>query len=148
MVGIGLNWWQSIITIFISQLISSIAMLFVIPTGRPLVKTLLTFLFKFQLTFRERVSHRIPSRWTSSLWHVWLVLLRWRSRCSRDHLGRIPISLTQTKQLLTAASQFGVQLYSGSALLANVLRAVFGHNYTDIPNKIPASMGITSAGMY
>ena len=28
MVGLGLNWWQSIITIFISQLISSVAMFF------------------------------------------------------------------------------------------------------------------------
>lgn len=28
-----------------------------------------------------------------------------------------------------------------------MLRAVFGHNYTDIPNHIPLSMGITSAGM-
>lgn len=28
-----------------------------------------------------------------------------------------------------------------------MLRAVFGHNYTDIPNHIPESIGITSAGM-
>jgi NCS1 family nucleobase:cation symporter-1 len=42
---------------------------------------------------------------------------------------------------------YGVQLYSGSALVANMLRAVFGHNYTDIPNTIPESVGITSAGM-
>jgi cytosine/uracil/thiamine/allantoin permease len=28
MVGIGLNWWQAIIVIFVSQLISSIAMAF------------------------------------------------------------------------------------------------------------------------
>lgn len=42
---------------------------------------------------------------------------------------------------------YGVQLYSGSALVANMLRAVFGHSYTSIPNHIPASMGITSAGM-
>jgi len=34
-----------------------------------------------------------------------------------------------------------------ASLLANVLRAIFGHNYTDIPNAIPASEGITSAGM-
>lgn len=42
---------------------------------------------------------------------------------------------------------YGVQLYQGSALLGNMLRAVFGHNYTDIPNHITKSMGITSAGM-
>ena len=28
MIGIGLNWWQSIVVIFLSQLISSIAMMF------------------------------------------------------------------------------------------------------------------------
>ena len=28
-----------------------------------------------------------------------------------------------------------------------MLRAVFGHYYTDIPNHIPESVGITSAGM-
>lgn len=28
MVGIGLNWWQAILTIFLSQFISSIAMFF------------------------------------------------------------------------------------------------------------------------
>lgn len=28
MIGIGLNWWQAIIVIFLSQLISSIAMFF------------------------------------------------------------------------------------------------------------------------
>jgi NCS1 family nucleobase:cation symporter-1 len=48
---------------------------------------------------------------------------------------------------LLAIIWFGVQVYSGSALFANMLRAVFGHNYTDIPNHIPLSMGITSAGM-
>ena len=48
---------------------------------------------------------------------------------------------------LLAIIWYGVQLYSGSALVANVLRAVFGHNYTDIPNTIPLSVGITSAGM-
>jgi len=50
-------------------------------------------------------------------------------------------------QSVLTLERYGVQLYSGSALLANMLRAVFGHNYTDIPNTIPASMGITSAGM-
>jgi NCS1 family nucleobase:cation symporter-1 len=42
---------------------------------------------------------------------------------------------------------FGVQAFSGASLVANMLRAVFGHNYTDIPNHIPKSQGITSAGM-
>lgn len=39
------------------------------------------------------------------------------------------------------------KLTNEASLLANVLRAIFGHNYTDIPNTIPVSQGITSAGM-
>jgi nucleobase:cation symporter-1, NCS1 family len=31
--------------------------------------------------------------------------------------------------------------------MANILRCIFGHNYTDIPNHIPASVGITTSGM-
>jgi len=42
---------------------------------------------------------------------------------------------------------YGVQLYAGSALVGNMLRAIFGHAYTDIPNHIPKSVGITTAGM-
>jgi NCS1 family nucleobase:cation symporter-1 len=42
---------------------------------------------------------------------------------------------------------FGVQAFSGASLVANMLRAVFGHNYTNIPNHIPKTQGITSAGM-
>ncbi|KKY22864.1 putative allantoin transport [Phaeomoniella chlamydospora] len=42
---------------------------------------------------------------------------------------------------------YGVQLYTGASYMANMLRAIFGHYYTDIPNHIPASVGITSSGM-
>lgn len=31
--------------------------------------------------------------------------------------------------------------------MANILRCIFGHKYVDIPNHIPASIGITSSGM-
>jgi NCS1 family nucleobase:cation symporter-1 len=31
--------------------------------------------------------------------------------------------------------------------MSNILRCIFGYKYTDIPNHIPESMGITSAGM-
>lgn len=31
--------------------------------------------------------------------------------------------------------------------MANILRCIFGHNYTDIPNHIPESVGITTSGM-
>jgi nucleobase:cation symporter-1, NCS1 family len=48
---------------------------------------------------------------------------------------------------LLAIIWFAVQVYSGGSLVANMLKAVFGHNYTDIPNRIPASQGITSAGL-
>lgn len=48
---------------------------------------------------------------------------------------------------LLAIIWYGVQLYSGGALLANILRAVFGDAYTNIPNHISADQNITSAGM-
>lgn len=31
--------------------------------------------------------------------------------------------------------------------MSNILRCIFGHNFTDIPNHIPESVGITTSGM-
>ncbi|KAJ7895693.1 NCS1 nucleoside transporter [Mycena leptocephala] len=42
---------------------------------------------------------------------------------------------------------FGVQTYFASTLFAVSLRCVFGHKWTDIPNHLPASAGITSQGL-
>ncbi|KAK4546428.1 hypothetical protein LTR36_002105 [Oleoguttula mirabilis] len=109
MVGIGLNWWQAILTIFISQFISSIAMFF-------------------------------NSR-SASVYHIGYPAV------GRAVFGMYGSYYFVGVRAALAIIWYGVQLYSGSALLANVLRAVFGHNYTDIPNHIPLSMGITSAGM-
>lgn len=109
MVGIGLNWWQSILTIFLSQFISSLAMFF-------------------------------NSR-CASVYHIGYPIV------GRSVYGMYGSFYFVGVRALLAIIWFGVQLYSGSALLANMLRAVFGHNYMDIPNTIPASVGITSAGM-
>lgn len=38
-------------------------------------------------------------------------------------------------------------VYSGASFMQNILRCIFGHSYTDIPNHIPESVGITTAGM-
>ncbi|KAK3675358.1 hypothetical protein LTR78_004868 [Recurvomyces mirabilis] len=103
MVGIGLNWWQAILTIFLSQTISSIAMFF-------------------------------NSR-CASVYHIGYPVV-----------GRSVFGIVGVRAAL-AIIWYGVQLYSGSALLANMLRAVFGHNYTNIPNHLSSSAGITTAGM-
>ncbi|KAH8758143.1 uracil permease-like protein [Hyaloscypha finlandica] len=88
-VGIGLNWWESILVIFASQLISSVAMFF-------------------------------------------------NSRCaSVSHIGH-PV---------VARSVFDISVYSGASFMSNILRCIFGHGYTDIPNYIPDSVGITTQGM-
>ncbi|KAJ6484366.1 allantoin transport [Mycena vitilis] len=42
---------------------------------------------------------------------------------------------------------FGVQTYFASTLFAVMLRCVFGHKWTDIPNHLPASAEITSQGL-
>jgi NCS1 family nucleobase:cation symporter-1 len=40
-----------------------------------------------------------------------------------------------------------ITVYSGASFMANILRCIFGHSYTDIPNHIPLSVGITTSGM-
>ncbi|KAF2719394.1 uracil permease-like protein [Polychaeton citri CBS 116435] len=109
MIGIGLNWWQAILTIFISQLISSIVML-----------------FNSRCASVYHIGYPVVARSVFGMWG------------SYYYVG---------VRALLAIIWFSVQLYSGSALLGNMLRAIFGHNYTDIPNGIPKSEGITSAGM-
>ncbi|KAK5110262.1 hypothetical protein LTR62_006115 [Meristemomyces frigidus] len=109
MVGIGLNWWQAILTIFLSQTISSIAMFF-------------------------------NSR-CASVYHIGYPVV------GRTVFGMYGAYYFVGVRAALAIIWYGVQLYSGSALLANMLRAVFGHNYTDIHNSLPASAGITTAGL-
>ncbi|KAI1849768.1 hypothetical protein JX266_004717 [Neoarthrinium moseri] len=46
-----------------------------------------------------------------------------------------------------AAVWYGIQLYSGSGHVGNMLRAIFGDAYKNIPNHIPESAGITTKGM-
>ncbi|KAH6647216.1 allantoin [Truncatella angustata] len=46
-----------------------------------------------------------------------------------------------------AAVWYGIQLYSGSGHVGNMLRAIFGDLYNNIPNHIPESAGITTKGM-
>jgi NCS1 family nucleobase:cation symporter-1 len=39
------------------------------------------------------------------------------------------------------------QVYSGASFMSNILRCIFGHAFTNIPNHIPESVGITTQGM-
>ncbi|KAF2086263.1 uracil permease-like protein [Saccharata proteae CBS 121410] len=109
MIGIGLNWWQSIIVIFVSQMISSVAMYF---NGR--------------CGIVYHIGYPCVARSVFGMWGSYYYV------AARAALALI---------------WFGVQLYSGASLMNNMLRAIFGHYYTSIPNKIPASMGIDSATM-
>ncbi|QIW98081.1 hypothetical protein AMS68_003599 [Peltaster fructicola] len=124
MVGIGLNWrvaitiaiqsltmhrWQAILTIFISQLISSIAMF-----------------FNSRCASVYHIGYPIVGRSVFGMWAAYYFV---------------------GVRALLAIIWYGVQLFSGAGLVANMLRAVFGNSYTSIPNTIPESMGITSAGM-
>ncbi|KAK4983220.1 hypothetical protein LTR66_008915 [Elasticomyces elasticus] len=109
MIGIGLNWWQAIIAIFLSQLISSVAMF-----------------FNSRCASVYHIGYPVVGRSVFGMWGSYYFV---------------------GVRAALAIIWYGVQLYSGAALLANMLRAVFGHKYTNIPNRIPASVGITSAGM-
>ncbi|ATZ58327.1 hypothetical protein BCIN_16g01430 [Botrytis cinerea B05.10] len=109
MVGIGLNWWQAIIVIFVSQLISSIAMYF-------------------------------NSR-CASVYHIGYPVV------ARSVFGMYGSYYFVGARAALAIIWYGVQLFSGASFMSNILRCIFGHNFTDIPNHIPESIGITSANM-
>ncbi|KAH0290790.1 allantoin, partial [Aureobasidium melanogenum] len=109
LIGIGLNYWQAILAIFISQFISSIAML-----------------FNSRCASVYHIGYPIVARSVFGMWGSYYFV---------------------GARAILAVVWFGVQAFSGASLVANMLRAVFGHNYTDIPNHIPKSQGITSAGM-
>jgi len=109
MVGIGLNWWQAILTIFLSQFISSIAMFF-------------------------------NSR-CASVYHIGYPVV------GRSVFGMYGAYYFVGVRAALAIIWFAVQTFVGSALLAVMLRAIFGESYTSIPNTLPADAGITSAGM-
>lgn len=109
MIGIGLSWWQSILTIFLSQLISSIAMFF-------------------------------NSR-CASVYHIGYPVV------GRSVFGMYGSYYFVGVRAALAIIWYAVQTYTGSALLAVMLRAIFGDSYTNIPNTLPASAGITSSGL-
>ncbi|KAF7944085.1 hypothetical protein EAE96_010495 [Botrytis aclada] len=109
MVGIGLNWWQAIIVIFVSQLISSVAMYF-------------------------------NSR-CASVYHIGYPVV------ARSVFGMYGSYYFVGARAALAIIWYGVQLFSGASFMSNILRCIFGHNFTDIPNHIPESIGITSANM-
>ncbi len=44
-------------------------------------------------------------------------------------------------------SMLTTKVFSGASFMSNILRCIFGHNFTDIPNHIPESVGITTSGM-
>lgn len=109
MVGVGLNWWESIIVIFVSQLISSVAMF-----------------FNSRCASAYHIGYPVVARSVFGMWGSFYVV---------------------AARACLAIIWYGIQLYSGSSFVSVMLRCVFGHLYTDIPNSIPASMGVTSAGM-
>ncbi|KAF3764179.1 hypothetical protein M406DRAFT_330529 [Cryphonectria parasitica EP155] len=109
MVGLGLNWWEAIIVIFVSQLISSVAMF-----------------FNSRCASAYHIGYPVVARSVFGMWGSFYVV---------------------AARACLAIIWYGVQLYSGSSFVAVMLRCVFGHLYDDIPNNIPASMGITTAGM-
>ncbi|KAI6085446.1 uracil permease-like protein [Hypoxylon rubiginosum] len=109
MIGIGLSWWQAIIVIFISQLISAVAMIF--------------------------------NTRAASVYHIGYPAV------SRAVFGMYGSYYFVGARAILAVVWYGLQLYSGASHVSNMLRAVFGDSYNNIPNHIPASAGITTKKM-
>ncbi|KAF4624327.1 hypothetical protein G7Y89_g13845 [Cudoniella acicularis] len=104
-----LNWWQSILVIFASQFISSVAMFF-------------------------------NSR-CASVYHIGYPVV------ARSIFGVYGSFYFVGARAALAIIWYGVQLYSGASFMSNILRCIFGHKFTDIPNHILESVGITTSGM-
>ncbi|KAE8382401.1 permease for cytosine/purines, uracil, thiamine, allantoin-domain-containing protein [Aspergillus bertholletiae] len=98
MIGIGLSWWQSIVVIFVSQLICSIAMAF---NSRA-----------------ESVYHIGYPCVVYSIFGIW---------------GNYHFVVARAVMAVICAEY-----------MYNILRAIFGHHFTDISNRLPTSAGITS----
>ncbi|KUI59673.1 Allantoin permease [Cytospora mali] len=109
MVGIGLSWWEAIVVIFVSQVISSVAMF-----------------FNSRCASAYHIGYPVVARSVFGMWGSFYVV---------------------AARACLAVIWYGVQLYSGSSFVSVMLRCVFGRLYEDIPNAIPASIGITTAGM-
>ncbi|ETS83922.1 hypothetical protein PFICI_05798 [Pestalotiopsis fici W106-1] len=86
------------------------------------------------------------------------IVMAFNSRAaSRYHLGYPAISRAVFgmygsyyfvgARAVLAAVWYGIQLYSGANHVGNMLRAIFGDAYNNIPNRIPESAGITTKGM-
>ena len=88
MIGIGLNWWQSILTIFLSQLISSIAVCQSSIMETSLWKQTLNSLDGIQLKMCQCIPHWISYRRTKRIWDVGSILFCWRQSTFSDCMVR------------------------------------------------------------
>ncbi|KAJ5611579.1 hypothetical protein N7528_008684 [Penicillium herquei] len=109
MVGIGLNWWQAIVVIFVSQMISSVAM-----------------------AFNSRAA---------SVYNIGFPCV------ARSVFGMWGSYYFVGARAVLAVIWYSVQMYYGGEYMYNMLRAIFGHNFVNIPNHIPTSAGITTNTM-
>ncbi|KAE8352500.1 permease for cytosine/purines, uracil, thiamine, allantoin-domain-containing protein [Aspergillus coremiiformis] len=126
MIGGGLSWWQSIMVIFISQCISSIAMAFnsrvasVYHIGFPCVARSVFGMWGSYYFVGARAAIAV----------VWYALQRkWLPESG-----------------IKGAVLTGV-VYFGAQYMNNILRAIFGHQFRDLPNRLPQSAGITTSLM-
>ncbi|KAH7926044.1 uracil permease-like protein [Leucogyrophana mollusca] len=109
MIGIGLNWWQAIVVVFLSQLISSIAM-------------------------------AINSR-SGEVYHIGYPVV------ARSVFGMYGAYYVVFARAVMAVVYYAIKLYVGSSFFVNMLTAVFGTGFTNIPNHIPVSVGFTTQQM-
>jgi nucleobase:cation symporter-1, NCS1 family len=66
---------------------------------------------------------------------------------ARAALALIWYGVQRKSPNLLTPYQLIIAVYSCAALMDNMFRAIFGHYYTEIPNHIPVSEGISSRRM-
>ncbi|RDW59580.1 hypothetical protein BP6252_12667 [Coleophoma cylindrospora] len=109
LIGVGLNWWQAIISILIAQIIGASA---------------------------SALNSRCAEKY-----HVGFPIV------ARATFGMYGAFYAVGARAVLAVIYYSLKLYVGSSFMVNMLHAVFGTGFTNIPNGLPESVGFTTQQM-
>ncbi|KAJ0419441.1 permease for cytosine/purines, uracil, thiamine, allantoin-domain-containing protein [Aspergillus carlsbadensis] len=116
--AIGLNWWTILIaSIVVSSMVA--ALLLLNSRGAAWWVHLALTLHSMSITGSIKVSYRLSNFYPGIEWYLWVVAILYMA----------------------------IQTLYASKFIAVMLRCVFGHRWTDIPNHLPESAAITSADL-
>jgi nucleobase:cation symporter-1, NCS1 family len=130
LIGVGLNWWQAIIVVFISQSIGAAASA-----------------MNTRCAESYHIGYPVVARSVFGMYGSYYAVV------ARAVLAAIYFATKGTYLQSWKSASYAINIdrpfsvYTGGAFVSNMLQAVFGSGYTNIPNHIPASIGYTTQEM-